>query len=130
MTNNLDEIYKTCNDHKYTKILKDLNESQSSMFDNLEKFDNHDQAKIQSCFDNIYLHIIGFYETKTSQAFQNYEIELRQYKLDQTKDIESIQSILSENTKQNNIHVSKIESQMQFFKADTSSLLEKQKKFK
>ena len=100
------------------------------MFDNLEKFDNHDQAKIQSYFDNIYLHIIEVYEMKKSQALQNYEIELRQYKLDQTKDTESIQSILSENTKQNNIHVSKIESQVQFFKADTSSLLEKQKKFK
>ena len=130
MTNNLDEIHKTYNNHKYTKILKDLYESQTSMFDNLEEFDNHDQVIIQSCFDNIYLYIIEVYEMKKSQALQNYKTELRQYKLDQTKDIESVQSILSENTIQNNIHVSKIGSQVQFLKADTSSLIEKQKKNK
>ena len=58
LTNNLDEIHKTYNDHKYTKILKDLNKSQSFIFDNLEEFDNHDQVIIRSCFDNIYLYII------------------------------------------------------------------------
>ena len=57
MTNNIDAIHKTYNDQKYKEKLKDLNKSQSSIFDNLEEFDNHDQAKIQSCFDNIYSYV-------------------------------------------------------------------------
>ena len=109
MTNNLDKIYKTYNDQKYTEKLKDLNKSQSSIFDNLEEFDNHDQVIIQSCFDNIYLYITDLFESKRRKALEDYKTELIQYELDQTKDIISIQSILLENTKQNNNYVSKIE---------------------
>ena len=100
------------------------------MFDNLEKFDNHDQVIIQSCFDNIYLHIIEVYEIKKSRALQNYKTELRQYELGHTSNVISVQSVLSENVKQNNIHVSKIESQVQSLKAGTRSFIEKQKKIK
>ena len=130
MTNNLDEICKTYNDHKYTKILKDLNKSQSSIFDNLEEFDNHDQVIIQSCFDNIYSYITDFYESKRRKALEDYNTELSQYELGHMNNIKSIQSILSENTKQNNNYVSRVEWQVQSIKADTRSLIEKQKGFK
>ena len=109
MTNNLDEIYKTYNDQKYTEKLKDLNKSQSSIFDNLEEFDNHDQVIIQSCFDNIYSYITDFYESKRRKALEDYNTELSQYGLGHMNNIISIQSILSENTKQNNNYVSRVE---------------------
>ena len=124
------KFYITYNDHKYTKILKDLKESQLSMFDNLEKFDIHDQAKIQSCFDNIYSYITDLFEYNRRTAFEGYKTELSQYELGHTSNVISIQSILSENTMQNNSYVLKIELQVQSLKADTSSLIEKQKRFK
>ena len=67
---------------------------------------------------------------KKSQALQNYKTELRQYELGHTSNVISIQSILSENVKENNNYVSEIESQVQSLKAGTSSFIEKQKKIK
>ena len=113
LTNNIDEMCNTYKDSKYTKELKDLFKSQSYIFDNLEEFDIHDQAKMQSCFDKIYSYITDLFESKRRKALKDYNTELSQNENDQIKDIISIQSILSENTKLNNNYVSKIESQVQ-----------------
>ena len=120
----------TYKDPKYTKELKNLNKSQLSIFGNLEEFDNHDQAKIQSCFDNIYLFITNLFESKRRKALEDYNIELSRYELGQTKDSESIRSILAENRQQNDNYVSDIESQVQSLKAGTRSFIEKQKKLR
>ena len=79
LTNNLDKMCNIYEDKKYTEILKDLNKSQSSIFDNLEEFDIHDQAKIQSCFDNIYSYITDFYEFKRRKVLEDFNTELNQY---------------------------------------------------
>ena len=130
LKHNLEEMCKTYKDPEYTKELKNLNKSQLSIFGNLEEFDNHDQAKIQSCFDNIYLFITKLFESKRRKALEDYNIELSRYELGQTKNLESIQSILAENTIQNNDYVSEIESQVQSLKAGARSLREKQKKLR
>ena len=47
VADNLTTIFNAYDDNDYKKYLKDINKLQISIFSDLEKFDNHDQATIQ-----------------------------------------------------------------------------------
>ena len=113
MTDNLTKIEKICTDHNYKKQINNLNEFQTSVLNDLNKFDEHDKAKIQDCFDIISQYHADIYTTKLNQF---------------EKDVSDIESIVSKNKKQYDSYLPLIESQLNSSQARTEFLIQDQKK--
>ena len=109
----LTKIEETYTDHNYKNQVKDLNTFQASIFNDLNKFNEHDRAKIQECFNVISHYHADIYVTKLNEF---------------EEDISNIQLIVSENKKQCDSYLPQIESQLNSSQARTESLIQEQRK--
>ena len=116
------DIYKS----KSKQHIKGLNASQTSIFKDLEKFDGHNQATIQRCFEAIYLYNNDIFETERGKLLENFETNLHQFEqqyLNDISNIKDIKSIISESKQQTDTHLSQIKSKITLLKTSSENMI-------
>ena len=131
VADNLTTIFNAYDDNDYKKYLKDLNKLQISIFSDLEKFDNHDQATIQDWFEHINSHYKGVFDLERAKLLDEFEAALERYQQnDYLHNIDKINTIVSENEQQSTSYVYNVEIKLKSLKANAESWMQQQSEFR
>ena len=131
VTDSLTTIYNAYDDNGYKKYIRDLNKLQMSIFNDLEKFDNHDQVTIKDWFEQINSHYKGVFELERTKLLDEFETDLERYQQnDYLHNINEINTIISENKQRSTSYVYNVESKLKSLKANAESWLQQQSEFR
>ena len=131
VADNLTTIFNAYDDNDYKKYLKDLNKLQISIFSDLEKFDNHDQATIQDWFEHINSHYKGVFDLERAKLLDEFEAAIERYQQnDYLPNIDEINTIVRKNNQQSTSYVYQVENKLKSLKANAESWLQQQSEFR